>query len=143
MNSREFIDSITCLHLHAPQIEGIYAALGKLFRNLSPNEIHGPGFVCRDPDTLQPILPKAVTLGRRYAPSQPRITWHRPMSAARKWRGIFIKYCRRLAAAIVYENTQSNNAPLAEGAQFIPSLIKHYVKLATAAFGQKSASAQF
>ncbi|MGB9151590.1 MAG: ribose-phosphate pyrophosphokinase-like domain-containing protein [Alphaproteobacteria bacterium] len=138
----DFFDSITCLHLHAPQIEGIYAALGKLFRNLSPNEIHGPGFVCRDPDTLQPILPKAVTL-EGVTRLLNRVCVASPDVGGAKVARNFIKYCRRLAAAIVYENTQSNNAPLAEGAQFIPSLIKHYVKLAAAALARNPQALSF
>jgi ribose-phosphate pyrophosphokinase len=103
-----YFDSITCLHLHAPQTEGIYAALGMSFRNLSPNELHGPSFVCRDPDTMEPIssnslTPEGVTqLFNLTCIASPDV------GGAKVARN-FIKYSRKLAAAIICENQNNQN----------------------------------
>jgi phosphoribosylpyrophosphate synthetase len=56
----DYFDTITSLHLHSPAIEGMLHA-GKLV-NISPNEIFAPNFVCRDPDSFQPIDISTLTV---------------------------------------------------------------------------------
>lgn len=98
-----YFDSVTCLHLHAAQVEGMHSVLGTRFRNISPHEIHGPGFVCRDPDTLHPISWRDVT-AEGAAKLFSRVCIASPDAGGAKTARSFAKYCKKLATALINEN---------------------------------------
>ncbi len=133
-----YFDSITSLHLHSPQTEGIYVALGVRFRNLSPNEMHGPSFVCRDPDTLEPISPKNVTL-EGVTRLFDRICVASPDVGGAKVARNFIKYSRKLAAALIEDNQRNlESVPETRLMKFIPGLVRNWFKSAKSDLAQNT-----
>ena len=97
-NLEPYFDSITSVHLHSSAIKGMFRAIA--LNEISPSEIYTPVFVCRDPDTLEPIAAGTLTVegvNRLFS----KLCIVSPDAGGAKNARDFLKYCKKFAATIL------------------------------------------
>ena len=97
-NLEPYYDSVTSVHLHSPAIQGMFRAIP--LHVVAQREIYAPTYVCRDPDTFEPIAASELTVaGVNKLFSQLCIVSPDAGGAANARE--FAKYCKLFACTIL------------------------------------------